>query len=189
MRWILPLIVFVLSGVVGHLFVLTSLPSFIMGKAHQTFEAEGIPENMFVATPRQTPQTQRIVRPSPDLAYAICRFDTTYGPVFINAPTWDGYGSLSIFNSKTDNVFVADLGPGSGFQIFNSKTDNVFVADLGPGSRFQGIEVRRPAENNREGALKLDGRGIALIRRLAPTQAEYDVAASLVSGATCAPVK
>lgn len=168
MRWILPLIVFVLSGVVGHLFVLTSLPSFIMGKAHQTFEAEGIPENMFVATPRQTPQTQRIVRPSPDLAYAICRFDTTYGPVFINAPTWDGYGSLSIFNSKTDNVFVADLGPGS---------------------RFQGIEVRRPAENNREGALKLDGRGIALIRRLAPTQAEYDVAASLVSGATCAPVK
>lgn len=168
MRWILPLIVFVLSGVVGHLFVLTSLPSFIMGKAHQTFEAEGIPENMFVATPRQTPQTQRIVRPSPDLAYAICRFDTTYGPVFINAPTWDGYGSLSIFNSKTDNVFVADLGPGSG---------------------FQGIEVRRPAENNREGALKLDGRGIALIRRLAPTQAEYDVAAGLVSGATCAPVK
>ena len=47
MRWILPLIVFVLSGVIGHLFVLTSLPSFIMGKAHQTFEAQGIPENVF----------------------------------------------------------------------------------------------------------------------------------------------
>ncbi|GAB5456807.1 MAG: hypothetical protein Hens2KO_30360 [Henriciella sp.] len=168
MRWIVPLIVFVLSGVIGHVFVLTSLPSFIMGKAHQTFKAEGVPENVFVATPRQTPQTQRIVRPSPDLAYAICRFDTTYGPVFINAPTWDGYGSLSIFNSKTDNVFVADLGPGSD---------------------FQGIEVRRSAENNREGALKLDGRGIALIRRLAPTQEDYDVAASLVSGATCAPVE
>lgn len=168
MRLILPLIIFVLSGVIGHLFVLTSLPSFIMGKAHQTFEAEGIPENVFVATPRQTPQTQRIVRPSPDLAYAICRFDTTSGPVFINAPTWDGYGSLSIFNSKTDNVFVADLGPESG---------------------FKGIEIRRPAENNREGALKLDGRGIALIRRLAPTQAEYDIAADLVAGATCGPVQ
>ena len=167
MRLIIPLMIFVLSGGIGHLFVLTSLPSFIMGKAHQTFEAEGIPENVFVATPRQTPQTQRIVRPSPDLAYAICRFDTTSGPEFITAPTWDGYGSLSIFNSKTDNVFVADLGPESD---------------------FQGIEVRRPAENNREGALKLDGRGIALIRRLAPTQETYDVAAGLVSGATCAPV-
>lgn len=167
MRLIIPLIVFVLSGVLGHFFVLTNIPSFIMGKAHQTFESQGLPENMFIASPRQTPQTQRIVRPSPDLAYAICRFDTISGPVFINAPTWDGYGSLSIFNSKTDNVFVADLGPDSD---------------------FQGIEVRRAAENNREGALKLDGRGIALIRRLAPTQEQYDVAASLVSGATCAVV-
>lgn len=168
MRWIIPAVVFVLSGVIGHLFVLTSLPSFIMGKAHQALEAEGIPMNGFVSTPRQTPQTQRIVRPSPDLAYAICSFDTTSGPVFINAPSGEGYGSLSIFNSKTDNVFVADLGPDSD---------------------FQGIEVRRPAENNREGALKLDGRGIALIRRLAPTQEQYDVAASLVDGATCAPVQ
>lgn len=167
MRWIFPLVIFLLSGVLAHIFVLTSIPSFIMGKAHQTFEAEGIPENVFVASPRQTPQTQRIVRPSPDLAYAICRFDTTTGPVMITAPTWDGYGSLSIFNSKTDNVFVADLSAGSD---------------------FTGIEVRRPAENNRDGALKLDGRGIALIRRLAPTQDDYNLAARLVSEASCAPV-
>ena len=167
MRWILPLVVFVISAIIGHIFVLTSIPSFIMGAAHQTFEAQGIPQNQFVASPRQTPQTQRIVRPSPDLAYAVCRFDTTTGPVFINAPLWDGYGSLSIFNSNTDNVFVADLG---------SSSD------------FTGIEVRRPAENTVEGALKLDGRGIALIRRLAPTHEAHEDAASLVSGATCAPI-
>lgn len=167
MRWIVPLIVFLLCAVLGHVFVLTSIPSFIMGKAHQTFEAQGIPPNVFVASPRQTPQTQRIVRPSPDLAYAICRFDTTRGPVLITAPIGDGYGSLSIFNAQTDNVFVADLSPGSD---------------------FTGIEVRRSAENNREGALKLDGRGIALIRRLAPTQEAYDRAASLVAEASCAPV-
>lgn len=167
MRWIIPLIIFLVSGVLAHVFVLTSIPSFIMGKAHQTFEAQGIPQNVFVASPRQTPQTQRIVRPSPDLAYAICRFDTTTGPVFINAPTWEGYGSLSIFNSKTDNVFVADLSAGSD---------------------FTGIEVRRPAENTREGTLTLDGSGIALIRRLAPTQEAYDRAAELVTEASCAPV-
>ena len=49
--------------------------------------------------------------------------------------------------------------------------------------------MRRPAENDREGALKLEGRGIALIRRLAPTQERYDVAASLADGATCGPVQ
>ena len=82
MRWILPLVVFILNGVIGHLFVLTSLPSFFLGKAQQAFEAEGSPENAVVSTPRQTPQTQRIVRPSPDLAYAICRFDSRAGVLF-----------------------------------------------------------------------------------------------------------
>ncbi len=167
MRLIIPAIVFVLSAIIGHFFVLTSIPGFIMGKAHQTFEAQGIPMNIWVPSPRQTPETQRIVRPSPDLAYAICRFDTTTGPVFVSAPTWDGYGSLSIFNDQTDNVFVADLGPDSD---------------------FTGIEVRRPAENTEEGALTLDGRGVALIRRLAPSQEDYDRAASLVAGSVCNPI-
>lgn len=164
MRIIIPLIVFLISGVLGHVFVLGGIPGFIMGKAHQTFEAQGIPENRFVASERQTPETQRIVRPSPDLAYAICRFDTIEGPVFINAPKWDGYGSLSIFNAQTDNVFVASLGPDSD---------------------FSGIEVRRAAANTREGALALNGRGIALIRRLAPTQEAHDLASSLVANSRC----
>lgn len=167
MKIILPLIVFVLCAVIGHFVVINGIPGFIMGKAHQTFEAQGIPENRWVQSPRQTPQTQRIVRPSPDLAYAICRFDTTAGPVFVNAPTWDGYGSLSIFNDQTDNVFVADLGPTS---------------------RFTGIEIRRPAENTSENALTLDGRGVALIRRLAPRQEDFDEARALVSEAVCDPI-
>lgn len=45
MRIIVPLIIFLLSGVLGHVFVLTGIPGFIMGKAHQTFEAQGMPAN------------------------------------------------------------------------------------------------------------------------------------------------
>ncbi len=164
MRLIVPIIVFLITGALAHVFVLGGIPGFIMGKAHQTFAAQGIPAYQFVASPRQTPQTQRIVRPSPDLAYAICRFDTTQGPVFINAPKGQSYGSLSIFNSQTDNVFVANLGPESD---------------------FSGIEVRRAAANTRPDALALNGRGIALIRRLAPTQEAHDLASALVSDSTC----
>lgn len=164
MRIILPLIVFVFCVLLGHSVVINGIPGFIMGKAHQTFEAQGVPETEWVGSPRQSPQTQRIVRPSPDLAYAVCRFDTTSGPVFISAPTWDGYGSLSIFNDQTDNVFVADLGPNSD---------------------FTGIEVRRPAENSAQDALTLDGRGIALIRRLAPQEDAYETASALVAEAVC----
>ncbi|MEP1144773.1 MAG: DUF1254 domain-containing protein [Henriciella sp.] len=168
MRWVYSFIVFAVSGLAAHYFVLTSIPGFIMSKAHQTFERGGLPMNTWVASPRQTPQTQRIVRPSPDLAYSVCRFDTTNGPIFISAPVGDGYGSLSIFNDQTDNVFVADLSPGS---------------------NFAGIEVRRPAENTTPDALALDGRGVALVRRLAPIQSEYDAAAGLVPGAICQPIE
>lgn len=165
MRILVPALVFAATAVFAHFFVLTSLPGFIMSKAHQTFESQGVPTNRWVSSPRQTPETQRIVRPSPDLAYAICRFDTAVSPVFINAPLWDGYGSLSIFDSQTDNVFVASLD-----------------AD----SDFNGIYVTAADQNSDLGtSITLDGRGIAVIRRLAPTQALYDEAASLVFGATC----
>lgn len=164
MRFLIPGLIFIITAIAAHLFILTSVPSFIMGKAHQTFEVQGVPMNVWVASPRQTPETQRIVRPSPDLAYAICRFDSTKEPVFINAPLWSGYGSLSIFNAQTDNIFVANL-----------------EAD----SEFDGVYVGRPDANPQGHSVAFEGRGIALVRRLAPTEALYTEAAALVSGATC----
>ena len=167
MRFLIPGLTFIATAIAAHIFVLSSVPGFIMGKAHQTFEAQGIPMNVWVASPRQTPETQRIVRPSPDLAYSICRFDTTNGPVFINAPLWSGYGSLSIFNAQTDNIFVANL-----------------EAD----SEFDGVYIGGPGADPQSHSVAFEGRGIALVRRLAPTEALYNEAAGLVSGATCAPL-
>lgn len=165
MRWLVSLLVFLLMALASHFIVLGSIPGFIMNKAHATFEAQGLPQNVFLPSPRQTPTTQRIVRPSPDLAYALCLFDTSDGPVRITAPIGEGYGSVSIFNDQTDNVFVGDLSPGSDF-------DSVTIG-----------HSRDKADPKPD--VLLNGAGIALIRRLAPTQAEYDRAAALVSGAAC----
>ncbi|MEL7540788.1 MAG: DUF1254 domain-containing protein [Pseudomonadota bacterium] len=164
MRLIIAVMVFAVCACAGHFFVLSQIPGLVIGKAHQALQDQGIGQNVWVQTPRQTPQSQRIVRPSPDIAYAICRFDTRDGPVRISAPTWDGYGSLSIFNDRTDNVFVQDLS-----EI----------------STFDGITVRRRADDSSPDALILDGDGIALIRRLAPTQDAFDRAAVLVADARC----
>lgn len=165
MRWLISLLVLVVMALASHFFVLGSIPGFIMNKAHATFEAQGLPQNMFLSSPRQTPTTQRIVRPSPDLAYALCLFDTANGPVRITAPIGEGYGSVSIFNDQTDNVFVGDLSPGSDFA-------GVTISH----SRHKG---------DPKPDVLLNGAGIALIRRLAPTQADYDGAAALVAGAAC----
>jgi len=168
MRVLIPSVIFVATALFAHFFVLTNLPSFIMGKAHQAMAAQGVPMNQWVASPRQTPETQQIVRPSPDLAYAICRFDTSTSPVFITASTWDGYGSLSIFDAKTDNVFVASLARESDFGGVH----------IGPSE---------PADPSKASII-FEGRGIALIRRLAPTDALFDQATALVSEARCDPV-
>ena len=37
MRLIVPIIVFLITGALAHVFVLGWFPGFIMGKAHQTF--------------------------------------------------------------------------------------------------------------------------------------------------------
>ncbi|MDJ0920235.1 MAG: DUF1254 domain-containing protein [Henriciella sp.] len=171
MRWMVSCLVLVISAVVTHYFVLTSIPGFIMTKAHETFEAQGLPVNTWVASPRQTPQTQRIVRPSPDLSYAVCRFNTEDGPVRISAPIWDGYGSLSIFNDQTDNIFVGGLSQGSGFEG---------VVAAGPDGPSVGP--------NGEPVVQIEGWGVALIRRLAPSEDRHVQAAGLVSGAVCEPL-
>ena len=54
-----------------------------------------------------TPANQPIVRPSPDLAYSSCPFDLSAGPLLINyAPVPGRYSSLSVFDARTDVVFV-----------------------------------------------------------------------------------
>ena len=54
-----------------------------------------------------TPENQPVVRPSPDLAYAACAYDLTDGPVEVTmTPVPGRYSSLSVFDARTDVVFV-----------------------------------------------------------------------------------
>lgn len=169
MRWILAASVFLLMALVGHIAVLTAIPSLIMGKAHDRMEAQGAGMYRWVASPRMTPQTQTVVRPSPDLSYAICRFDLADGPVLLEAPLSEAYGSLSIFDDRTNNVFVASLQEGSA---------------------FNGVIVHAPGDVPDAGGretLALGGRGLALIRRLSPDEASHGQAAELAAASVCAP--
>ena len=170
-RWSVSLLLFVVTLVAVHFSTLHLLPSLIMERAQATMEDRGIPMYQWVASPRQTPETQTVVRPSPDLSYAVCRFDVQDGPVLISAPGWEGYGSLSIFDERTNNVFVADLnGDSASIMLlhWHSKLE-----------RVAGVEsVFMP-----------NGKGLALIRRLAPNDALHERATDLVVDATCGPLK
>lgn len=169
MRWLLALLVFAATAALAHLVVLNAIPGRVMAKAQAAMAERGVPVNEWSAAPRMTPQTQTVVRPSPDLSYAICRFDVSDGPVLLSAPTAETYGSLSIFDSRTDNVFVASLREGSNFR-------GVIVYPPGspPGETGEGVQL-----------VEMKGPGLALIRRLAPSPEMHEAAAALVEDAYC----
>lgn len=170
MKWFLSFLLFVAVAFGSHYVTVRMIPGFVMSKAQQMFAEQGMPQYRFVATARQTPETQRVVRPSPDLSYAICRFDVRDGPVLISAPGWDGYGSLSVFDDQTNNVFVASLdGQDAGVTIVSELSRHVDEPPLPETSKL----------------VVLKGAGLALIRRLAPSQIVHDEASDLVKSAVC----
>ncbi len=169
MRWLVALLVFSATAIAAHLAVLNAIPARIMATAQSRMAERGVPLNGWNAAERMTPQTQTVVRPSPDLAYALCRFDTSDGPVLLSAPTSQTYGSLSVFDGRTNNVFVASLREGSAFR-------GVIVYPRGqpPGEVGEGQEI-----------VEMDGPGLALIRRLAPSAETHAQATALVDEAYC----
>lgn len=166
---------FLIGLLAVHFLVLAALPGKIMSTARERMGGAGVELHQWRMSPRVTPQTQTIVRPSPDLAYAICLIDVSEGPVTITVPTWPEYGSLSVFDAGTDNVYAGSLDarlPGA------SGVRTLVVA-------LAGQEVSVPDGTDLITVKKPEA--LALIRRLAPTQGLYDAAAALLPASTCGP--
>ena len=89
--------------------------------------------------------------------------------------TWPEYGSLSIFDASTDNVYAGSLDarlpdtPGARTVIVAMEGQAVEAAE-----GVDVVSVKKPE-------------ALALIRRLAPSQGLYDAAAALVPVSTCGP--
>lgn len=98
-----------------HLLAVWALPRLIMHKVLSTTPAElGARSDAQAAAtvhfPPMTDATQRrIVLPSPDLLYAVCRFDLAQAPLRIRAdPKLPGYWSVALYAANSDNFFVVN---------------------------------------------------------------------------------
>ncbi len=173
-RTVAALALFALAAVVGHWTVISAAPGFIMTTAMGRLEEQGLPLHAFVLAPRATPQNQVIVRPSPDLAYSLCRFDLSDGPVLIEGEVWTAYASLSVYDAKTDNVFATSLDSA------RDEPRAVIVAMQGQSAGDRAGE---------RAIVRLTSpQGLALIRRLAPSDALYARAAIAAEGDRCSPL-
>jgi len=156
-------------AVLVHLAAIVAIPRVLMNVAMERIGAAGA--NAWHMSDRVTAASRTIVRPAPDFAYSVCVFDLSQGPVVITATPWDDYWSLSLYAANSDNFFVID----------DREAHNGAEITL----------VRQGAAHP-EGASMVtespSARGIALIRRLAPTPSTYDAAKAVAVEDVCASV-
>ena len=169
MRGFAILLAFIASIAAGHAAVLLFAPGFIMGKAMTATEQRDIPTHAFRLADRMTPQTQTVVRPSPDLAYSLCLFDFTDGveAIEIEAAAYGNYASVSLYDEQTDN-FATLRGDGRG------DGEPIALRLLPPGTDTVDDSITAPSR-----------KGIVLIRRLAPTEAAYREVAAIAVKDSC----
>jgi len=164
-RWLGPLAVLLVCAGVTHALTLVQAPGVIMDRAMATLADRGIALHAFTATPRVTPQTQQVVRSSPDLYYALCRYDLGRpgSRLEVRLGASPDYQSLAFFDARTDN-FATLRGTGR----------EVNVRLLAPGSAAEDGAVVSPTS-----------RGVILIRRLAPDARRYAAAAEAGKADQC----
>ncbi|MBU1286479.1 MAG: DUF1254 domain-containing protein [Alphaproteobacteria bacterium] len=167
---------FVVTFALAHFVVLNAVPGKIMSKVRERMMANGLPMQQWQMTPRVSPENQRVVRPAPDLAYAICVIDLTDGPVELDVPSWNAYGSLSVFSARTDNVYAGSLDArAAGTPAMRRVVVATSKQDVSASGDAEIVRVEQPE-------------ALALVRRLAPTQEAYDAAAALMPESLCKPL-
>jgi uncharacterized membrane protein len=153
-RWVKPALFGLAMAALGHLLAVASVPRAIMGVAMGAIAETAGGWNTWTHAPRVTPQSQRIVRSSPDLAYSSCAIDVSVAPVRIEVAPWGDYVSVALYDAQTDNVFTlndAQMGAGGArLMIVGGRTPLIAPDGF--------TVVRLPSD-----------RGLVLVRRLAPT--------------------
>lgn len=149
-----------------HFAAIYATPRLLMHAAFERLGAGGA--NVWHVADRVTPLSRTIVRPSPDFAYSACAYDLSRGPLILRVGPWRSYWSLSLYAANSDNYFVIDD---------REARRGVEVTLVRAGARApDGAShvVRSPST-----------RGVALIRRLAPTLDEYNSAREAARGDAC----
>ncbi|WP_017665934.1 DUF1254 domain-containing protein [Porphyrobacter sp. AAP82] len=164
-RWTGPVAVMLLCAAGTHVLTLHLAPAVIMDRAMAALAARGVALHAFTTPQRVTPQSQQVVRSSPDLYYALCRYDLAGAdaPLAVRMGNWPDYQSLSFFDARTDN-----------FATLRATGRGIAVRLLPPGSAPQEGEIVSPSE-----------RGVILIRRLAPTAQRFAAAAEAGKADAC----
>ena len=137
-RWIKLGLVTIALAAVLHVAIVELVPVAITGVFMARLGKQyGI--NRVLANPLPTDKARAVVKPSPDLLYAVCIYDVAAGPVHIALKPPPGYWSLSLFARNTDNFFklsAADLRDANAEIVLGQPRDAQRAQTDFPAARF-----------------------------------------------------
>ena len=160
---------------IGHAAYVFAYPYAIMrGTMAGIAQRAGGPNRAFVAKlPDET--SRGVVKPGPDLLYAICVFDLTAGPVEITATPSRDYWSVAFYAANSDNFFVLNDRQAAGKPVRLVLSKAGFKTDTRPQSAPDDTRfVDSPST-----------RGIVLFRHLVLDPADQSDAQTAAKTATC----
>lgn len=170
-RWALPLLLGLVLAFGAYRVVMVQFPRILMSLAmNRVSKAGGY--NTMTATPMATDKSRAIVRPSPDLAYSSCPYDVSNGPVLVDVePVPAPYWSLSVFDARTDAVFVRSNIEAEGKPI------RIAIAQAG-----------QPVPDGMQAVRVKGTSGIALIRILVQDRANFAAIDTARKLSSCKPL-
>jgi uncharacterized membrane protein len=133
--------------------------------------------NQVVLSPLPTDKSRDVVKPSPDLLYALCIFDISAGPVRISARPSPGYWSIALYARNSDNFFhLNDL------EVKDGRVD-LILADA---SQSAELKTRYPDAIHIQPASTV---GLMLARSLVLDPDDIKTVIDARSSTSCAPLK
>ena len=163
-RVLLYVVATVAIAMVVHYASLIAVPRLAMARVAAIV---GAPNTMHYGR-RPDASTHAVVRPSPDLIYAICPYDLSAGALLVTAPVPHGtYWSIAAYDSDTNNFFASN----------DSKT-----------GRRLGLKILPPGTLG-DGITSPTTRGIVIIRTLVDSEAHLPALDALRWQAKCGIVR
>lgn len=102
MNWLRWIIAIVVVGWIGQYPLAMVLPNLVMERLYQQ-ASETASQNKLIVRERPDESFRTVVRPSPDLFYALCFYDLEQGDLTITAQVPERYWSMQFYQMNTDN--------------------------------------------------------------------------------------
>ncbi|MEM8562898.1 MAG: DUF1254 domain-containing protein [Pseudomonadota bacterium] len=167
LKWCLPIVV---CAWLGQYLLALWAPNLIMEVLYyQAGEQNGYNRLFISPIPDATART--VVRPSPDLIYAICVYDLSEGPVSIQALVPARYWSMQFYQMNTDN-FAGITNQRDEQNLIGSVLQVTLIGGADNADAYEGAVIQSPTD-----------RGVMLLR--ASAIGDYSASLAALESSQC----